>query len=88
MRVHMCECMRVCVCVEETFTIPVDTGLVPLVGSRLWPYYMGNADADWLLGRQGHLVGQEGLRVGNHGAVVVAVGTHFPATGRRCELSR
>ena len=82
-------CVCVCVCVRILMhacvrwrTIPVDTGLVPLVGSRLWPYYVGNAYADWLLGRQGHLVGQEGLRVGNHGAVMVAVGTHFPATGR------
>ena len=79
--------MNVCV-FKNLWTIPVDTGLVSLVGSGLWPHHMGNAYADWLLGRQGHLVGQEGLRVGNHGAVMVAMGTHFPAMRRRCELSR
>lgn len=64
---------------KNPLVVPVHTRLGSLVGSWLWPHHMCNADVDWLVGGHGHLVGKEWLRVCNHGAIMVAMGTHFPA---------
>lgn len=60
------------------FRSPVLAGLAPLAGGGggVWPHHMCDAYADWLVGRHAHLVGQK--RLGHHGAVMAAMGPHFP----------